>query len=315
MIEIDSVSKSFNEPVLKDISLVIEPGVSYGLLGMNGAGKTTLLRIALGLLRPDRGTVQFDGKNIRQMGRKYYRHVSAVLEDSTNVYPFLTGSQNIAYAAALSGLNRKAAMSRVSRYVDELQLGPHLDRRVEDYSRGMQQKLAIVVALMLKPDVLFLDEPTLGLDVQAKRQVLLFISDLISQEGMSCVLTSHQSDVIQYGTQLVLLLDEHVLVFNGTTRQFMEKYSGGISRYEVAQAEVSNFVAIAFDLSQTLQCMPPSCEDKYECSIVTVDSRLDSQLQKRFMGLLDNSAIRSFSREESDLESVLLKLYARRAQV
>jgi len=312
LIEIDSVSKCFTEPVLKGVSVAIEPGISYGLLGMNGAGKTTLLRIALGLLRPDQGAVKLDGKDIRKLGRKYYRHVSAVLEDSANVYPFLTGSQNIAYAAALSGLRRKTAMNRVTQYIDELQLGAHLDRKVEDYSRGMQQKLAIVVALMLKPDVLFLDEPTLGLDVQAKRQVLLFISDLVSQEGMSCVITSHQSDVIQYGTKMVLLLDEHILGFTGTTRQFMEKYSGGISRYELVQAGVSGFLGEACALSDRLRCMRPSCEEGSDSSIVTVDSRLDSELQKKFMGQPGTSPVRSYSIEQSDLESVLLKLYEKR---
>lgn len=226
---LDNVSKRFgSETAVNRVSLKLEAGRITAVVGPNGAGKSTLLRMACGLISPDSGSVLYDGIPIRKLGSRLYSRLSAVLEDSSLTYMSLRGWMNLEYQGALYGLNRRQTMERAAGMIDRLDLRRHMDKRVGNWSRGTQQKLALVTALLPRPDVLLLDESTLGLDVVSKRDFLTEVRRL-ADDGMAVLLTSHQSDVIENFADDVLLLEHGTSTWSGSYGEFMRQFAGGDS--------------------------------------------------------------------------------------
>jgi len=165
-VEVQAVSKRFGRvEVLRGLSLGIEPGITYGLLGPNGAGKTTLIRVIIGLLRPDSGRVRLldaampDKSVLRRVG---------YMTQSVALYDDLTIRQNLKFFAAIAGLERKSeAIDEVIALVD---LSERANSRVRELSGGMKQRCSLACALVHHPDVLLLDEPTVGVDPQLRVQ-------------------------------------------------------------------------------------------------------------------------------------------------
>lgn len=208
MLEIRQLRKSFHKrTVLKDISFSVRRGEVLCLLGNNGAGKTTILNCILRMIKADAGQILFDGKEIGSFSQaEYFSKVNALLESSSNVYDYLSGRQNIQYFAGLMKMDERS--EKIERYVHLLELEKDLDKPVGEYSRGMQQKLALLIALMSTPSLLLLDEPTLGLDMQSKWTVVRLIKQLKETEKMAIILTTHQMEVIQKMDSRILLLKD-----------------------------------------------------------------------------------------------------------
>ncbi|KAB8292005.1 daunorubicin ABC transporter ATP-binding protein [Bifidobacterium avesanii] len=234
MLALSHVSKSFGGvPAVKDVSLALRPGRVTAVIGPNGAGKSTLLRMACGLLQPDAGAVTFDGAPIDRYGSALYRHLSAVLEDSSLAYMSLRGWENLDYQGALYGFGRSETRRRCARLLDLLDLRRHMNKPVGDWSRGTQQKLALVIALMSEPEVLLLDESTLGLDVVAKHDFLDVVRESLGR-GVAVMMTSHQSEVMEQFADDVLLIEHGRVLFSGEFPSFMDAYgnAGGDASLE-----------------------------------------------------------------------------------
>ena len=206
MLKITNLRKSFrSKEVLKDVSFEVKKGEIVRLLGNNGAGKTTIINCILKMLKPDSGEIQLDGKAIDKCkNSEYFNKVSALLESSTNVYNYLTGRQNIKYFASLSNIDSKS--EDIEKYIDDFELREAIDKPVGEYSRGMQQKPALIISLMQSPKLLSLDEPTLGLDIKSKNSVIDNLNRLIKEKGMAVILTTHQMEVVQKLSGRVLIL-------------------------------------------------------------------------------------------------------------
>ena len=179
MLKITNLRKSFREKsVLKDVSFTVNTGEIVCLLGNNGAGKTTIINCILKMIRQDSGEITLDGKAIENSkNSEYFNNVSALLESSTNVYDYLTGWQNIEYFAGLSKIDSKSP--EIAKYIDDFELKEAINKPVGEYSRGMQQKLALIISLMQSPKLLLLDEPTLGLDIKSKNSVIDNLNRLV----------------------------------------------------------------------------------------------------------------------------------------
>ncbi|MBW3092944.1 ABC transporter ATP-binding protein [Bifidobacterium sp. 82T10] len=225
MLEISHVSKSFGDmQAVRDVSLRLRPGRVTAVVGPNGAGKSTLLRMACGLLVPDSGSVTLDGRPIASYGSGLYRRLSAVLEDSSLAYMSLKGWDNLDYQGALYGFGRRETRERCAELLDMLDLRRHMDKHVDDWSRGTQQKLALVTALLPRPQVLLLDESTLGLDVVAKRDFLDAVHASLA-DGVAVMMTSHQSEVIEHVADDVVLIEHGQTLFSDTFDAFMKHYA------------------------------------------------------------------------------------------
>jgi ABC-2 type transport system ATP-binding protein len=201
-----SIGKSQTVVAVDGLTLQIERGEIFGLLGANGAGKTTTIKMIAGLIVPDNGSVTFPA-----FARK--PSIGAVLEGSRNLYWRLSPWENIRYFGELRGI----PIPELRRQSDELLalfgLTEKRDKPAQTLSRGMQQKLAVVLALLGEPDILLLDEPTLGLDVESSLTIRQLLRRLCDERGITMVLTTHQMDVAQSLSRRIGIVHAGRLVF------------------------------------------------------------------------------------------------------
>ena len=211
MLEIKGLKKSFKaKEVLKNLNLSIKEGVIVCLLGNNGAGKTSLINCILRMIQADAGSILLDGRDIfTYKNEEYFSKVNALLESSVNVYDYLTGWQNIEYFSGLLKLD--SGKEKIKTYISLFELEEAIHEAVGTYSRGMRQKLALLIALMSSPKLLILDEPTLGLDIQSKLSVIQILNTIIKTEKIAVLLTSHQMDVVQKLQSRILILKDGVI--------------------------------------------------------------------------------------------------------
>lgn len=216
-VTVENVTKRYDGPdgavtALDDVTVTFEPGAVTGLLGPNGAGKTTLMKIVLGLLAPTDGTVEIGGQSVHRDPQTAARRVSAVLEGSRNVYWRLTPLENMAFFAAIQGLNPLSRRSEHREILARFGLAEKADTPVNELSRGMKQKVSIACALARETEVLLLDEPTLGLDVQSTRELRSELASLAADENRTIVLSSHDMDTIRAICDRVAIIEDGKLI-------------------------------------------------------------------------------------------------------
>jgi len=189
-IRVESLSKAFDDvQAVADVSFAVEEGEVFGLLGPNGAGKTTTINMLTGLARPDRGTIAIGGTDCTE-NVKAAQHLVGVVPDESNLYPELTGFQNLTFCAALYGIPKREREERARRLIDQFGLTDAADRKFSGYSKGMKRKLTIAAGIIHRPPILFLDEPTTGIDVASARQIRQLIATL-NESGTTILLTTH----------------------------------------------------------------------------------------------------------------------------
>lgn len=174
------------------MSFDVARGEIFGLLGQNGAGKTTLMRILLGLLRPAGGTALVCGAAVGS-ATGAVRHTVGWVPQDRAVDPLLTARENLRFVAGLHHLDRSTARRRAAELLDRVGLAGHADRLVHDYSGGMRRRLELAMGLIHAPAVVLLDEPTLGLDVSARRRLWGYVRE-IRDAGTTVLMTSHYLD-------------------------------------------------------------------------------------------------------------------------
>ncbi len=202
-IEVSSLSKTYGThrkggvKAVDDLSLSVPAGQVFGFLGANGAGKTTTIKMICGLITPTSGSVHVNGYNVARERGAAMRQIGAVLEGTRNVYWRLSAWANLMYFGHLKGCYGKKLKAHAEQLLRELDLWDRRNDMVRTFSRGMQQKVAIACALIANPSIILLDEPTLGLDIEAARTVKDWIVKLTKEEGKTVVLTTHQLDMAQ----------------------------------------------------------------------------------------------------------------------
>ncbi|WP_435348956.1 ABC transporter ATP-binding protein [Haloarchaeobius sp. HRN-SO-5] len=212
-IAVDGLTKVYGDGddavrAVDDVDLAIEPGTAVGVLGPNGAGKTTTIKSLLGLVVPDAGTVEIAGVDAHENPRQVYRHVGAMLEGVRNVYWKLTVRENLEFFAALGGQSVAGTRERHDELLDAFDLTEKADESVNDLSRGQKQKVSLACTLARGTDVVFLDEPTLGLDVEASLELRRELRRLAEEEAITVVLSSHDMDVVEDVCDRVVILSE-----------------------------------------------------------------------------------------------------------
>ena len=176
-------------PSVDGLTLHVSEGEFFGLLGPNGAGKTTTLSILAGLLPFDSGTVHLCDLDVRRDRARIRRLIGVVPQDIA-LYPELTAAENLHFFGRMHGLPTRTLGERIDTDVDRLDLRAHLHKRIEHLSGGMKRKLNLLVALLHRPRILFLDEPTVGVDVHSRQDIIAHLRAL-NADGMTIVYTSH----------------------------------------------------------------------------------------------------------------------------
>lgn len=189
-IEVVKLTKKFNQIIAVDgISFRVRQGEFFGFLGPNGAGKTTTINILTGLARPHSGTIHIAGFECTN-NPKAAQHLIGVVPDESNLYPELSGFDNLYFCAALYGINKNRRQARACELLELFGLQEAGNRKFSTYSKGMKRKLTIAAGIIHQPKILFLDEPTTGIDVASARQIRQLITELHST-GTTIFLTTH----------------------------------------------------------------------------------------------------------------------------
>ena len=198
------------------VSFAVDPGSVVGLLGPNGAGKTTLIKSILGMVVPDRGAVRIKGIDAREAPRAAYAHVDAMLEGARNDYWRLTVRENLRYFATISGVDPASVAGRHERLLDRLDIADKADEPVRNLSRGMKSKVSLASVLAGGAEVVFLDEPTLGLDVESARTFQAEIRRLAAETGLTVILSSHDMGVVETVCDRVIVVSAGEIVADDT---------------------------------------------------------------------------------------------------
>ncbi|BBO81935.1 daunorubicin resistance protein DrrA family ABC transporter ATP-binding protein [Desulfosarcina ovata subsp. sediminis] len=213
IIEVQNLSKTFANGVsaVREASFHVQEGEIFGFLGPNGAGKSTTIMMLTTLLAPSSGRAKIAGFDVRTQANQVRPNIGYISQDLA-VDDHLTGRQNLMLQAGFYHLPKKKAVKRIEVLLDLVDLASRADDAVETYSGGMRKRLDIVSGLIHQPRVLFLDEPTLGLDIQTRRQIWEYIDYLRTEKKMTLFLTTH------YMEEADFLCDRVAIIDNGTIK-------------------------------------------------------------------------------------------------
>lgn len=241
---VHGLSKSFGRgktavPAVDNISFAVEPGEVIGLLGPNGAGKTTTFKSILGLILPDEGKVRIQGIDPYTRPRAAYEHVDAMFEGARNDYWRLTVRENLRYFAAIQGQNPDAVTDRHEALLTQLGVSNKADTQVRELSRGMKQKVSLASTLAADVSVAFLDEPTLGLDIETSLILRRELIRLADKRDMTLLISSHDMDLIQDVCDRVLIMNEGRIIANGTVETLLNGFTSTDYRLTAANVDAT----------------------------------------------------------------------------
>jgi ABC-2 type transport system ATP-binding protein len=225
LLEVSRLAKAFASiRAVDEVSFRVEPGEIYGLLGPNGAGKTTTLSMICGLLQPDAGEVMVDGASFASDPHRAQR-VMGVVPQEVALYEELSGRENLEFWGRMAGLDAATARARAGELLEALSLTDRARDPVKKYSGGMKRRVNLGAALMHRPRLLLLDEPTVGIDPQARANILEFIRGLCAG-GTGILYTTHYLEEAELLCQRVGIIDHGRLLAEGTLGQLQERLGG-----------------------------------------------------------------------------------------
>lgn len=239
IIEIERLNKSFGEVhAVNDLSFHVKRGELFAFLGVNGAGKSTTISILCGQLRRDSGDVRVCGKSIDGDVREMTRQLGVVFQNSV-LDQMLTVRDNLESRAALYGITGAAFRERLGKLAELLDFGDLLGRTVGRLSGGQRRRVDIARALLHRPQILILDEPTTGLDPQTRQLLWRVVQDLREREGMTVFLTTHYMEEAA-DADYVVILDSGKIAAEGTPLELKNRYSGDfITFYGLSEAQIA----------------------------------------------------------------------------
>ena len=242
MIEVEGVGKSFGPlPALRDVSFSVPTGSICGLLGHNGAGKTTMVKILSTLLEPSTGRAIVAGHDVVAAPDEVRASIGVTGQDAA-LDPSLTGRENLILFGRLRGMRRKQARGRADELIERFDLGYAADRGVGTYSGGMRRRIDIAVSLVVPPMVLFLDEPTTGLDPRSRRDVWSLVSDLAAQD-VTVLLTTQYLEEADVLSDSIVILDAGRVIASGTADALKRRM--GFSYCEVTPLHPEDLARVA----------------------------------------------------------------------
>ncbi len=234
IVRVANVVKTFGDTVraLDDVSLEFEPGIVYGLLGPNGAGKTTLIRVLTTLLRADSGYAEVAGVDVRNDPVAARTHIGLAGQFAA-VDDYLTGRENVEMVGRLYNLSAAESRRRADDLLQRIHLDDAADRTVRTYSGGMRRRLDLAASLVGRPQVLFLDEPTTGIDPQSRLDLWELIRELIAA-GTTVLLTTQYLDEADQLANRIAVIDRGKLIAEGTGDELKARLGGSVIELHVA---------------------------------------------------------------------------------
>jgi ABC-2 type transport system ATP-binding protein len=240
LLELNNITKKYDDTnVLYDVSFTLKPGV-YGLLGSNGSGKTTLFRIICGVIKQNTGTVKYNHDDV-QINPDAFRSVLGFLPQDFSYYPDFTGMKFMLYIAALKGINKNFAKKRSIELLKLVGLEDVKNKKIKKYSGGMKQRLGIAQAMINDPEVLILDEPTVGLDPKERVRFRNLISSF--SENKIVILSTHIVSDVEYIADEILVLNQGKLENRGVSSELVNTINGDVWESVVEASKLKEMLA------------------------------------------------------------------------
>ncbi|RSK28594.1 ABC transporter ATP-binding protein [Bacillus sp. HMF5848] len=272
VLEVHNLRRSFDKKeVVRDVSFTVEKGEVFGFLGPNGAGKTTIIRMILGLIKRDSGTVTINGYSIDDQFMEAIRHVGAIVE-TPSFYTHLSGYANL---TLIRNLHPHIAKQRIDEVLEMVHLSKVAKRKVSTYSLGMKQRLGLARALLQHPTIVFLDEPTNGLDPQGILEMREMITTLAQEQQITFIITSHILHEIEQVCDRVAILREGSIIANGFVKELLASDDEAIE-LRTKQLEASEKIATSMTFVKSITRSESSL-------VVKIEKGFSSQLNKKLV--------------------------------
>jgi ABC-2 type transport system ATP-binding protein len=227
IIEIHNLSKTFrgaNTPAVNDLSINVNRNEIFGLLGPNGAGKTTTISILCGLFPPTSGKVKINELDLNK-DLEQIKKIIGVVPQEIALYPTLSARENLNFFGNMYGLKGKALKDKIELWLSKFGLTEAANRRVSSYSGGMKRRVNLIAGILHSPEILFLDEPTVGVDVQSRNVIIEALKEL-NKQGTTIVYTSHHMDEAEHFCTHVAIIDYGKIITEGSPKQLIADHTG-----------------------------------------------------------------------------------------
>lgn len=237
ILEASSLVKKYGTlTAVNEVTLSIEEGEVFGLLGPNGAGKSTMIAMLTGLFAPDAGSIHILGFDAVQDVEKVKQFIGVVPQDLA-LYPTLTGRENLRFFGEMYGLSGARLKERVDSVLDYVAMGERANDLVQTYSGGMKRRLNLAVGMINNPRILFLDEPTVGVDPQSRIHIFESVEQLNREQHMTILYTTHYMEEAERLCQRIAIMDHGKVIAQDTPRKLVDMLGGGIIQIGLAQAD------------------------------------------------------------------------------
>lgn len=254
-VSVQNVRKVYNDaPVVSDLSFTIQSGEMFGLLGPNGAGKSTTIRMLTTLTKPTQGHIEVAGFDVTRQPLQAKQNIGVVLQQ-TSVDADLSVWENMELHGRLHHIPNPQRQKSINRWLEYVELIERRKDLVKTLSGGMKRRLQIARALLHEPKILFLDEPTVGLDPQTRRRLWEIIKGL-NKQGMTMLLTTHYMDEVEYLCDRIGIMDGGKLISNGTLQQLKSQYGEGLVMKQVGDRWEYKFFPDLTDANAYLENQP-----------------------------------------------------------
>lgn len=233
-IQCHNLSKSYDGKktfVIRDFNLGISKGEIFGLLGPNGAGKTTLISMMCGLLAPTSGQIKLSGLNFKSNRTQIQKKIGVVPQEYA-LYPTLTAFENLEFFGSLYNLHGNDLKNRIEMGLEKVNLLDYRNRPVKDFSGGMKRRINLLTGILHQPEILFLDEPTVGVDIQSK-EVIIGILEELNARGTTIVYTSHHLAEAQNFCTRLSIIDKGKILVEGTSDELIQQVKDATNLEEV----------------------------------------------------------------------------------
>jgi ABC-2 type transport system ATP-binding protein len=291
---------------VRGVSFAVAEGELFGLLGPNGAGKTTTIKMLITLLIPTKGRASVLGFDVVDDAREVRRRIGYVFGGERGVYERLSGYDNLRYFAELYGVGPDKIKPRIEYLLELVGLKGREQERTEGYSRGMKQRLHIARGLLHDPPVVFLDEPTIGLDPVGARELRATIASL-ADAGKTILLTTHYMFEADALCDRIAVINQGEIVAQGTPRDLKREVGEGT----VVEVEVFGVPEGMVERVRAIDGVTAvAVEEREQAQVLAVQIRSDAELTQPILGALDGASVGRVSRREPTLEDVYVTLVA-----
>src|SRR5436190_20726581 len=289
---------------VRGISFAVEPGELFGLLGPNGAGKTTTIKMLITLLIPTGGSARVLGLDVVRDAHEVRKRIGYVFGGERGVYERLSGYDNLRYFAELYGVPAREQKRRIEELLDLVGLKGREHERAEGYSRGMKQRLHVARGLLHDPEVLFLDEPTIGLDPVGARELRSTIATLTAA-GKTVLLTTHYMFEADALCDRIAVISKGSIVAEGTP----DDLKRGVEQGSVVEVEVYGVGETTIERVRDLEgVVAVAVEERGQAQVLVVQTRPEVELTHAVLGHLNGADVGRISRREPTLEDAYVAL-------